>query len=122
MLGVTRQLLEGVLIVVRFARGAETDLVRGNHPVAGIAEGLDRGFPGGAAEILAVHQHDAAPVGLAMGGDIHVAHLQGLALGLEGKMLDGVGVFEALQLGAVGRAFGGHGGQCGGQQQGGQPA
>ncbi|MNI23406.1 hypothetical protein D3C73_769920 [compost metagenome] len=108
--------------MVRFAGGAETDLVRGDHTVTGVAQGLDRGVPRGAAEILAVHEHDALAIGLAVGGDIHVAHLQGFALGLEGEMLDRIGVLETLQLGAVGRTFGGDGGQGGGQQQAGQPA
>ncbi|MNN90588.1 hypothetical protein D3C81_2085610 [compost metagenome] len=70
-----------------------------------------------------MQQHDAAPVGLAVGGDVHVSHLQGLALGLEVEVLDGVGVFETLQLWTVFRAFGiSDDRQCGGQQQAGQPA
>jgi len=74
------------------------------------------------AEILAVHEHDAASIGLAVGGDVHVAHLQGFALGFEGEVLDRVGVLETLQLGPVGRTFGRESGQGGGQQQAGQPA
>ncbi|MNX78596.1 hypothetical protein D3C86_1101970 [compost metagenome] len=116
LLGVRRQLLETVLIVRRFAGGAKADLVRGDDPIAGVAEGFDRTVPGGAAEILAVHQHHAAAIGLAVGGDVHVTHLQGLALGIKGEVLERVGVVETLQLGAVLRPFGvGDDGQDGGQ-------
>ncbi|MCY1379854.1 hypothetical protein D9M69_676150 [compost metagenome] len=52
-----------------------------------------------------------------MGGNVHVAHLQGFALGLKGEMLDRVGILEALQLRPVLRTFGSDDGQCGGQQQ-----
>ncbi len=56
-----------------------------------------------------MHQHHAAAVGRATGLDIHVTHLQGLALGLEGEMFDRVGIVETLQLRPIGRAFGGLG-------------
>ncbi|MNR32416.1 hypothetical protein D3C85_1500020 [compost metagenome] len=105
----------------RLAGGAETDLVGGDDPVAGLAQGLDSGFPGGGAEVLAVHQQHAVAVGLALGGHVHVAHLQGLALGLEVEMLERMRVAEALQLGAIGGRFGGDGRTAGeaGQGQGG---
>ncbi|MNO06988.1 hypothetical protein D3C81_2290050 [compost metagenome] len=41
LLSITGQLLEGVLVVVRFAGRAEPDLVRGNDPVTGVAQGFD---------------------------------------------------------------------------------
>ncbi|MNT31073.1 hypothetical protein D3C72_1668950 [compost metagenome] len=63
-----------------------------------------------------MHQHHAATIGLAVGGDIHITHLQGLALGIKGEVLERVGVVETLQLGAVLRPFGvGDDGQDGGQ-------
>ncbi|MNG18125.1 hypothetical protein D3C84_1021590 [compost metagenome] len=100
----------------RLAGGTEADLVRGDDPVAGVAEGFDRAVPGGAAEVLAVHQHHAATIGLAVGSNIHVTHLQGLALGFKGEVLERVGVVETLQLGAVFRFFGvSDDGQGGGQ-------
>ncbi|MNY53435.1 hypothetical protein D3C86_1891920 [compost metagenome] len=65
-----------------------------------------------------MHQHHAATIGLAVGGDIHITHLQGLALGFKGEVLEGVGVVETLQLGTVFRSFRvGYDGQGGGQQQ-----
>ncbi len=110
-----------------FARCAEADLIRRDDPVSGFAEHLDRIAPGGGAEILAVHQHHRAAIDLALGWHIHITHLQRLALGLEGEVLEGVGVFETLQLRSVGRAFGrvgglGEQGQGGGEEQAGQPA
>ena len=102
LMGVGRQLLEAVLVVVGLAGGAKTNLVRGDDAVTGVTERLDRTLPGSAAKILAVHQHHAAAVWSAGGGDVHVAHLQGFALGLEGKMIQRVGVCKALQLRAVG--------------------
>ncbi|MNS07361.1 hypothetical protein D3C72_388020 [compost metagenome] len=80
LLSVGRQLLKAVLIVVGFAGGAKADLVRCDHPVTGLAQGLDRTVPGGCAKVLAVHQHHSAAVGLAVSGDVHVTHLQGFAL------------------------------------------
>ncbi|MNZ73480.1 hypothetical protein D3C78_918910 [compost metagenome] len=122
LLGVRCQLLEAVLIVRRLAGGAEADLVRGDDPIAGVAEGFDRAVPSGTAKVLAMHQHHAATVGLAVGGDVHIAHLQGLALGFKGEMLECVGIVEPLQLRAVFRRLGvgfgvGDGGQGGSQQQ-----
>ncbi len=71
---VARQLLERVLVTVGFAGGAETDLVRGDDPVAGRAQSLDRLLPGGTAEVLAVHQHHALTIGRPAGLDVHIAH------------------------------------------------
>lgn len=65
-----------------------------------------------------MHQYHGAPIGLALGGHVHITHLQAFALGLKVEMLDGIGVLEALQLGAIGRAFsGGEGGDGSAQQQ-----
>ena len=116
LMGVEGQLLEAVLVVVGLAGAAETDLVRCDHPITGVAQGLDGAFPGGAAKVLAMHQYHAAPVGLTFGRYVHVAHLKGFALGLEVEMFQGIGVLEALQLRAI--AGGERGGDAGRQQAG----
>jgi len=78
-----------------------------------------------------VHQHHGAAVGLAVGGDVHVTHLQGFPLGLKGKVLECVGILKTLQLRTIGRAVGGGCFRCGGmgkqrqrgaEEQAGQPA
>ncbi|MNV98901.1 hypothetical protein D3C71_1942070 [compost metagenome] len=76
-----------------------------------------------------MHQHHAATVGLALGRNVHVAHLQALALGGERKMLERMRVGEPFELFAVGGRFGGKGraadkagqGQGGCAQHGGTP-
>ena len=100
------------------AEGESPDLVDRDDPVAGLAQRLDRVFPGKGAEVLAVHQHHVVAVGLALGGYVHVAHLQGLALGLEVEMLEGVRVAEAFELWAVGRRLGSDGRTAGKAGQG----
>ncbi len=117
-MGVVGQLLKAVLVMRRFARRTEANLVGRDDPVAGLAQGVDGGFPGGGAEVLAVHQHHVVAVGLALGGYVHVAHLQGLALGLEVEMLEGVRVAEAFELWAVGRRLGSDGRTAGKAGQG----
>jgi hypothetical protein len=111
LVGIDRQLLEAVLVAVGLARGAEADLVGCDHAVTGVAQRLDRTLPCGAAEVLAVQQHHAATVGGAAGRDVHVAHVQGFALGLKAELLNRIRVLETLQFRPVAGAFGG--GECG---------
>ena len=57
-LRVAGELLEGELIARRLARFAEADLVGRDDAIARFAQHPDAAFPGRAAEILAVQQHD----------------------------------------------------------------
>src|SRR6202012_5263530 len=98
---IARQLLEAVLIVLGLAGLAEADLVRRNHPVAGIAQTLDGRLPGGRAKVLAMEQHRRTAVGMHW-LDVHIRHMQGNALRSEIVLLDWRRIVEALQFGAVG--------------------
>ncbi|MNH27187.1 hypothetical protein D3C79_872870 [compost metagenome] len=68
-----------------------------------------------------MHQQHAAAVGLTLGRHVHVAHLQGLALGFEIEMLERVRVAEPFELFTVGGRLGGDGRAAdkAGQSQGG---
>ena len=121
-MGISRQLLKAVLITGRFARGAKTDLVRRHDPVTRRAQGLDAVAPGGCAEVFAVQQHRRMAIGRPRGGNVHVAHLQGLALGIKVEVMQRVRVLEALQLLAINRGGSGRRrqrlqGQAAGQYQ-----
>lgn len=109
-----RQLLEAELVAAWLAGGAETDLVRRDDAEAGAGQRLDGGFPGGAAEVLAMQQHGGAAIGRAAGRHIHVGHLQRLLLRSEAEALLGMGVGEAFELRAVAGLGGGPGGSAGG--------
>jgi len=106
-LGVVRQLGEAELVALGLARTAETDLIRGDYAVAGLAEHLDAALPGCATEILAMQQERRAAVRLASRRNVHVGHLHRLALGLETIVLERMRIAEAFQLRAIaGPAFG----------------
>src|SRR5205807_4650520 len=73
------QLLEAVLVALRLARLAETDLIGRDDAPAGLAQRADGGLPGSGAEVLSVQQHDRPSVG-ALWSDVEVAHVQLLPL------------------------------------------
>src|SRR5258706_3993176 len=77
---VLRQLLETVLVMRGFAGGAKTDLVGNDDAITRLAQRLDAGLPGGAAEILAVHERDGMAVGLTRGGEGHISPVQNFTL------------------------------------------
>src|SRR5207249_3811698 len=97
---VRRQLLEAVLVALRLARLAETDLIGRDDAPAGLAQRPDGGLPGSGAEVLSVQQHDRPSVG-ALWSDVEVAHVQLLPLRLQIEALDGPRVIEAFELGPV---------------------
>ncbi|MNV58619.1 hypothetical protein D3C71_1510050 [compost metagenome] len=72
-LGVGRKLVKRKLIARRFVGFAKADLVGHHDSIACLAQRRDRGVPGGAAEVLAVHEHDGAAVGL-RGLYVHIGH------------------------------------------------
>src|SRR6266478_3971104 len=94
------ELVEAVLVAVRFGRLAESDLVGRHDPVAGLAEDANGSFPRSRAEVLSVQQHDRPAIG-PLRTDIEVAHVQRLALRFEIEALHRIGVVESLQFGSV---------------------
>src|SRR5437868_15207308 len=57
------ELLEAVLVALRFGGLAESDLVGRHHPIAGLTEHANGGFPRSRAEVLSVQQHDCPAIG-----------------------------------------------------------
>src|SRR5207249_7214670 len=94
------QLLEAVLVALRLARLAETDLIGRDDAPARLAQRPDGGFPRSGAEVLPVQQHDRPSVG-ALRSDVQVAHVQLLPLRIQIEALDGPRVIEAFELGPV---------------------
>src|SRR5207248_4577620 len=94
------QLLEAVLVALRLARLAETDLIGRDDAPAHLAQRPDGGFPRSGAEVLPVQQHDRPSVG-AVRSDVQVAHVQLLPLRIQIEALDGPRVIEAFELGPV---------------------
>src|SRR5882762_4369176 len=71
------QLLEAVLVALRLARLAKTDLVRSDDAPARLAQRPDGDLPGSGAEVLPVQQHDRPSV-RALRSNVEVAHVQHL--------------------------------------------
>jgi hypothetical protein len=99
---IPRQLLEGVLIVIRLAAFAESNLIDRDDPIAMRREDINGLLPGGRTKILPMKKH----CGLAVRrprGDIHIGHLQRLTLRREREISHREGVSEALEFLAEGR-------------------
>jgi hypothetical protein len=98
------ELLKRVLIVFRFARLTEADLIRRNDSIARVDQRVDCRLPRRGAEVLAVKQHGGFAVRICR-LHVHIGHVERLALGGESEMLDGVRVVEPLQFRAVAGSF-----------------
>jgi hypothetical protein len=84
----------------RLAGLTKPDLVRGDDAVARLTQHLDGGLPGRGAEVLPVQKDSGAAVG-GRWPDVHIGHLERVALGLEAEGRDWPRVLEALQLGPI---------------------
>src|SRR5882672_1335103 len=91
------QLLEAVLVALRLARLAKTDLVRSDDAPARLAQRPDGELLGSGAEVLPVQQHDRPSV-RALRSNVEVAHVQHLLLRLQIEALDGPRVIETFEF------------------------
>src|SRR5882757_10546476 len=126
-MGVGRQLLETILVMCRLGGFAESDLIDGDDAIAGIAQDIDGGLPGGGAEILAMQQRHRADFFICRSGSrrrswasrpyIHVSHFHRFALAGETEHVYGKGIVEAFQSRAIDGAFVGKCWRCRQQEQ-----
>ena len=103
---VARQLLKRKLILARFGRFAEADLIRRNDAIASSRQRNDGRLPSSSAN-LAVQQHYRPAVGVGRfgGRTVKIRHLQPLPLRLELKALLRPRIFESFQFRTVRRTI-----------------
>ena len=96
---VARQRIE-MQVALRLGGFSKADLVRHDHAIAGIAQGLDDRRPIARWEIAAVQQHHGAAVRL-RGSYVHIGHPHLFAVVHQRQQVDGVGIGKAFEPDAV---------------------
>src|SRR5690242_18122117 len=90
------ELMQRELIGRRFARFAEANLIGYDDSPSALAQHPDCLFPGSAAEILPVQQHDRFAI-RCIRSNVHVSHALALTLRVELEALDWIEIVETLE-------------------------
>jgi hypothetical protein len=90
------ELVQAELVGLRLGGSAEADLVRNDQAITCIAQRTNGVLPDGAAEVLAVQEHDGPAIGLGR-LNVHVGHRQRLSLRAERVGLDRIGIGKVGQ-------------------------